>query len=177
MLERLTAGLPEWFGLPVANRAYAEQAERLPGYVATVDGEPCGLLLLKRHSAVSAEIYWLGVDRRASPLRHRPRAGRGGLRAARGWTASRFLFVHTLHPKVVGRVPYARTRRFYEAIGFRYVLEPQVPPDANPLGIYMKTLQRVTESTSFHSGCGPVRCRWHRRFRPESTSPPTPPPP
>jgi len=138
LLERLTAGLPEWFGLPVANRAYAEQAERLPGHVATVDGVPCGLLLLKRHSPVSAEIYWLGVDR----ARHRCGIGRALVEAAGAGARMdgiAFLFVHTLHPKVADE-SYARTSRFYEAVGFRYVLEPQVPPDANPLGIYMKSL-------------------------------------
>ena len=136
--ERLTAGLPEWFGRPEANRAYAEQAERLPGYVATVDGEPRGLLLLKTHGAVSAEIYWLGVDRAF----HRCGIGRALVEAACAGARMdglSFLFVHTLHPKVVDEA-YARTRRFYEAIGFRYVLEPQALADANPLGIYMKSV-------------------------------------
>ena len=50
-----------------------------------------------------------------------------------------FLFVQTLHPGAVYE-PYARTRRFYEALGFRYVLEPQAPDAANPLAIYMKPL-------------------------------------
>jgi len=51
----------------------------------------------------------------------------------------RYLQVKTLGPSRPDD-EYERTRRFYEALGFRYVLEPQVPPDANPLGIYLKTL-------------------------------------
>ena len=138
VLEQLTAGLPEWFGQPAANRAYAEQAERLPGYVASLDGRPRGLLLLKRHSPVSAEIYWMGVD----PRCHRSGIGRAlvdvACTAARGDKAL-FLFVHTLHARAAYE-PYDRTRRFYEVLGFRYVLEAQGTDAANPLAIYMKSL-------------------------------------
>jgi ribosomal protein S18 acetylase RimI-like enzyme len=138
VLEQLTAGLPEWFGQPAANRAYAEQAEKLTGYIATVDGAPRGLLLLKKHSAVSAEIYWMGVDR----MCHRSGIGRALVEAACAAAKAdkaAFLFVYTLHPSVAYE-PYDRTRRFYEAMGFRYVLEEQVPDAANPLAIYMKSL-------------------------------------
>jgi GNAT superfamily N-acetyltransferase len=136
--EQLTAGLPEWFGQPAANRAYAEQAEWLTGYVASKDGAPRGLLLLKTHSAVSAEIYWMGVD----PAHHRSGIGRALVEAA--CAAARqdkalFMFVHTLHPRVAYE-PYVRTRRFYEALGFHYMLEALGTDEANPLAIYMKRL-------------------------------------
>jgi ribosomal protein S18 acetylase RimI-like enzyme len=138
VLEQLTAGLPEWFGQPTANRAYAEQAEKLAGYIASIDGVPRGLLLLKRHSTVSAEVYWLGVDRACH------RSGIGGAlvevaSAAAKAEGAAFLFVYTLHPSVAYE-PYDRTRRFYESMGFRYVLEEQVPDEDNPLAIYMKVL-------------------------------------
>jgi ribosomal protein S18 acetylase RimI-like enzyme len=138
VLEQLTAGLPEWFGKPAANRAYAEQAEKLPGYIADVDGVPRGLLLLKTHGAISAEIYWMGVDRAC----HRLGVGRTLVEAAcaaANADGAAFLFVCTLHPSVAYE-PYERTRRFYEALGFRYVLEEQVPDKTNPLAIYMKLL-------------------------------------
>jgi ribosomal protein S18 acetylase RimI-like enzyme len=138
VLEQLTAGLPEWFGQPAANRAYAEQAERLPGYIASMDGVPRGLLLRKTHSPVRAEVYWMGVDRAC----HRSGIGRALVEAA--CTAARadkaaFLFVQTLHPRVAYE-PYERTRRFYESMGFRYMLEAQGADAANPLAIYMKVL-------------------------------------
>ena len=138
VLEQLTAGLADWFGQPAANRAYAGQAERLPGYIACVDSVPRGLLLLKRHSVVSAEIYWMGVDRASH------RSGIGGALVEAACAAARadgaaFLFVYTLHPSVAYE-PYERTRRFYESTGFRYVLEEQVPDATNPLAIYMKSL-------------------------------------
>jgi ribosomal protein S18 acetylase RimI-like enzyme len=138
LLEQLTASLPHWFGQPAANQAYVGQAERLPGYVASVDGVSRGLLLLKTHSPVSAEIYWMAVD----PQCHRSGIGRALVEAA--CTAARedealFLFVQTLHPRI-SYEPYARTRRFYEALGFHYMLEAQGTDEANPIAIYMKTL-------------------------------------
>ena len=72
ILETLTARLPEWFAQAESNRHYAEQAEILEAWVARIGGQPVGLLLLKRHSAVSAEIYWLGVD----PDHHRQGIGK-----------------------------------------------------------------------------------------------------
>jgi GNAT superfamily N-acetyltransferase len=135
----LTAQLPEWFGQPASNAKYARQAEVLEGYVAAVSGEPCGLLLLKRTSPISAEIYWMAV----TPARHRQGIGRALVRtaseAARAGEA-RYLFVATLHPDDPYE-PYARTREFYRSMGFAYVLEEQFP--ANPdgrLGYYMKEL-------------------------------------
>ena len=67
VLETLTSRLPEWFAQEKSNRHYAEQAEILEAWVARIDRQACGLLLLKRHSAVSSEVYWLGVD----PEHHR----------------------------------------------------------------------------------------------------------
>lgn len=129
--ERLTAQLPEWFGQPAANRAYAAQAEVLPGYVACLGGTARGLLLLKTHSDVSAEIVWLGVD----PVCHRAGIGRALVDAVSD--SARFLFVQTLHPEAAYE-PYRRTRLFYESLGFRYVLEaPSADPD-NPLALYLK---------------------------------------
>jgi ribosomal protein S18 acetylase RimI-like enzyme len=136
--EQITAHLPEWFGQRAANLAYAAQAERLPGFVASVDGTPKGLLLLKTHSAISAEIHWLGIDREC----HRSGIGRAlveaGCAAAQAGGAT-LLFVRTLHPKVAYE-PYQRTRRFYEALGFRYALEEPSPDSDNPLALYLKNL-------------------------------------
>jgi GNAT superfamily N-acetyltransferase len=136
--ERLSTRLPEWFGQSESNLKYAAQSERLPGYVAWLDGKPKGLLLYKRHSPISGEIHWLGVD----PRWHRCGIGRALVEAACDAAHSdgvRFLFVCTLHPSV-DYEPYERTRHFYEAMGFRYVLEEPRPDETNPLAVYMKCL-------------------------------------
>jgi GNAT superfamily N-acetyltransferase len=104
-----------------------------------VDGDPCGLLLLKRTSPVSAEIYRMA----ATSVRHRRGIGSALVRAASEAAragGARYLFVATLHPHDPYE-PYARTREFYRSIGFAYVREEQFP--ANPdsrLGYYMKEL-------------------------------------
>jgi ribosomal protein S18 acetylase RimI-like enzyme len=139
VIAGLTARLPEWFGRPEANRHYAEQAEILEAWGARLDGQAVGLLLLKRHSAASAEIYWLGVD----PQHHRRGIGRGLIRAVEDrlkQEAVRFLFVMTVHPEDPYE-PYRRTRAFYEAIGFALALGvARSEPTANPLAYYLKLL-------------------------------------
>jgi N-acetylglutamate synthase-like GNAT family acetyltransferase len=137
--ERLTALLPDWFGRPGSNAKYAMQAEILDGYVAERDGVRCGLLLLKWSGLVSAEVYWVGVD----PTCHRSGIGRALMEAAIEGARKRgvrYLFVMTLHPDAPYE-PYQRTRRFYEAMGFVYVLEEQFPADPKtPLAHYLKQL-------------------------------------
>jgi GNAT superfamily N-acetyltransferase len=141
ILETLTARLPEWFGRDEANRHYAEQAEILEAWVARIDGRPEGLLLLKRHSAVSAEIYWLGVD----PDHHRQGIGRALIGAVEHRLKEekiRFLFVMTLHPEDPYE-PYRRTRLFYERMGFALALssgEALATSSSNPLAYYLKLL-------------------------------------
>ncbi|HYI03502.1 MAG TPA: GNAT family N-acetyltransferase [Reyranella sp.] len=136
LLEDLTARLPEWFSQPESNRHYAEQAEILDAWTARVDGSGRGLLLLKRHSVVSAEIYWLGVD----PDHHRRGLGRALVGAIEGQLRQerlKYLFVMTLHPDDPYE-PYRRTRAFYERLGFELALTRDPPP--NPLAYYLKSL-------------------------------------
>ena len=141
LLEALTVRLPQWFAQSAPNRHYARQAEVLDGWVARMAGRPCGLLLLERHSAVSAEIHWLGVE----PDHHRHGAGRALVgaveRQLRGERA-KYLFVQTLHPDV-DYEPYRRTRAFYEALGFEMVLPLDHGPtgaSSDPLAYYLKAL-------------------------------------
>ncbi|SEP08767.1 Acetyltransferase (GNAT) family protein [Rhodospirillales bacterium URHD0017] len=132
LLEALTARLPEWFAQPDANRHYAEQAEVLESWSARLDGRAHGLLLLKKHSAVGAEIYWLAVD----PAHHRQGIGRALIAAIEGRLKQdrlKYLFVTTLHPDDPYE-PYRRTRAFYERLGFELVLSRQ------PLAYYLKLL-------------------------------------
>jgi GNAT superfamily N-acetyltransferase len=141
LIEALTQRLPQWFAQSDANLHYAEQAELLDGWVARIDGQPAGLLLLKRHSPASAEIYWLGVD----PDRHRRGIGRALIEAVERRLKdeqARFLFVMTLHPDV-DYEPYRRTRAFYGRLGFSLALSTHhgpVGPSRDPLAWYLKLL-------------------------------------
>jgi ribosomal protein S18 acetylase RimI-like enzyme len=139
LLEDLTTRLPEWFGQPESNRHYAEQAEILEAWAARIDGSARGLLLLKRHSAVSAEIYWLGVD----PDHHRQGIGQalvGVIERRLRQVGLKYLFVMTLHPDDPYE-PYRRTRAFYDRLGFELVLTRDPPGSSpNPLAYYQKPL-------------------------------------
>lgn len=132
LLEALTARLPEWFAQPDSNRHYAEQAEFLESWTARIEGSARGLLLLKKHSAVGAEIYWLAVH----PAHHRQGIGRALIEAVEGRLRQdglKYLFVATLHPDDPYE-PYRRTRSFYQRLGFELVLSRE------PLAYYLKHL-------------------------------------
>jgi ribosomal protein S18 acetylase RimI-like enzyme len=139
LLEDLTRRLPEWFGQPKSNRHYAEQAETLDAWTARIDERARGLLLLKRHSTVSAEIYWLGVD----PDHHRRGLGRalvGAIEDRLRQERLKYLFVMTLHPDDPYE-PYRRTRAFYERVGFELVLtRDPAGSSPDPLAYYLKPL-------------------------------------
>jgi ribosomal protein S18 acetylase RimI-like enzyme len=139
LLEDLTTRLPEWFAQPQSNRHYAEQAGILEAWTARIDGRTVGLLFLKRHSVVSAEIYWLGID----PDHHRQGIGQDLVRAIErqlGQEGLKYLFVMTLHPEDPYE-PYQRTRAFYERLGFELVLSRDPPgASSNPLAYYLKPL-------------------------------------
>ena len=144
---RLTAQLPEWFGQPESNAEYARQAAVLDGFVAEVDQNPCGLLLLKSASPISAEIFWMAV----TPARHRQGVGRALVRAASEAAragGAKYLFVATLHPDDPYE-PYRRTRAFYQSMGFGYVLEEQFPTNPNNrIAYYMREYRLVKSSTA-----------------------------
>jgi len=141
ILETLTARLTDWFARDDAKRHYAQQAEILEARVARIDGRPGGLLLIKRHSPVSAEIYWLGVD----PDHHRQGIGKtliGAVERRLREEKIRFLFVMTLHPEDPYE-PYRRTRHFYERMGFALALssgQALATSSSNPLAYYLKPL-------------------------------------
>jgi len=141
--ERLTAALPQWFGQLKSNAKYAMLAETLDGYIAESDGARRGLLLLKHHSATSAEVFWMGVD----PACHRQGIGRALMEMVVDDACKRgirYLFVATLHPDVEYE-PYLQTRRFYEAMGFVYAHEEHFPADLeNPIAHYLKELSLLS---------------------------------
>jgi len=131
LLEALTTRLPQWFAQTDSNRHYAEQAEIMESWTARI-GHAHGLLLLNRHSAVSAEIYWLAVD----PDHHRQGLGRALITTIEHRLRQdrlKYLFVTTLHPDDPYE-PYRRTRAFYERLGFELVLSRE------PLASYLKPL-------------------------------------
>jgi GNAT superfamily N-acetyltransferase len=119
--ERILKALPEWFGIPAANEAYIQGLARLTTFVARLDRVEAGFVALERHFRESAENHVLAVH----PAHHRRGIGRALLAHSEAWLRSRG--VEMFHVKTLGPSeayePYARTRAFYVAMGFRPLFE------------------------------------------------------
>jgi GNAT superfamily N-acetyltransferase len=114
--EAVMRALPEWFGLEEPLLDYVQAARTLPTLIASEATGDVGFLTIKQHTAGSAEILAMGV----LPERHRQGLGRELIEAAAAQVRAndtRLLQVKTLGPSHAS-VNYARTRCFYEALGF-----------------------------------------------------------
>jgi ribosomal protein S18 acetylase RimI-like enzyme len=131
--------LPEWFGLEEPLLEYVEAARTLPTLIASEEKRDVGFLTTKQHTAGAAEILAMGV----LPDRHRHGIGRALIETAAADVAgkgTRLLQVRTLGPSRPS-VGYARTRSFYEALGFIAMEETTaIWGEANPCLIMVKPL-------------------------------------
>jgi ribosomal protein S18 acetylase RimI-like enzyme len=132
--------LPDWFGIPASVESYVATADQLP-MLACFDpaGEAVGFVSVKAHTAFAAEVYVMAVKR---PW-HRRGIGRGLIEAAVELAISqgvRFLTVKTLSPSK-DDPNYARTRLFYEAVGFLPIEEfPTIWQPENPCLLMLRPL-------------------------------------
>ena len=113
----ILAELPEWFGIPRSNAEYAAAAEREPAWVAEDNGETVGVMVLTDHGFSAIDVHLLAVR----PQFHGRGVGRALIRQALAVTrdlGKPYLTVKTQGP-LAGYEPYERTRRFYEAVGFK----------------------------------------------------------
>ena len=135
--ELVLRELPEWFGIDEATQSYIDAAATLTTFAV---GD-AGFLCLKRHFPETAEIFVLGVRRDA----HRQGIGRSLVRAAEAWCAANgvdYLQVKTLaHTK--DDANYARTRAFYDAVGFTPLeIFPELWDPRNPALQLVKRVER-----------------------------------
>ena len=132
--------LPEWFGIPASVENYVATADELP-MLACFDpaGGVVGFVSMKTHTAFAAEVYVMGVKR--SWQRHG--IGRALIEAVVELAISqnvRFLTVKTLAPSN-DDPNYARTRLFYEAVGFLPIEEfPTLWGPENPCLLMVRPL-------------------------------------
>jgi GNAT superfamily N-acetyltransferase len=131
--------LPDWFGIEQAILDYEREIELLPTFLARSGGRVAGFLSLKQHNPFSAEIYVMAVR----PEVHRHGMGRALVEAAE--KHARDLGVEYLQVKTLGPSRqdegYARTRTFYESLGFRPLEEfPRMWGEQNPCLILVKRL-------------------------------------
>ena len=109
--------LSDWFGIEEAVQHYLEEIERLPTFLAYRSDDVVGFLSIKQHFPHAAEIYVMGTN----PDLHRQGIGRELLETAQTYLRAKnveYLQVKTLSPSREDE-NYARTRKFYTALGFR----------------------------------------------------------
>ena len=129
--------LPEWFGIEEEIRKYEQEIDHLSTFLAQVDGGVVGFLSLKPHFPSAAEIHVMGVH----PDAHRRGIGRALVTAAEVHAlelGAEYIQVKTLaasHPSP----EYARTRAFYESLGFRPLeVFPTLWDEKNPCLLMVK---------------------------------------
>lgn len=135
----LIASLPDWFGIAESNAAYLRDLEQLPSWLALRNAEVLGAATLAPHHPGSFEVHFMAVR----PELHRQGIGRALLEQLESVAASRgghWLHVKTLAPSHPDPF-YARTRRFYEAMGFSLLFESDAlwGPE-NPAAVLVKHL-------------------------------------
>ena len=135
----LLRGLPEWFGIEQSVRGYVDAARTLPTVAAVLDGDVAGVCLVRRHTAVAAEIELLAVRRDL----HRSGVGRQLVERVEADARAdgvKLLEVKTFGPSGVSP-EYERTRAFYEAMGFLALEErTDIWGPGNPCLISVKPL-------------------------------------
>jgi GNAT superfamily N-acetyltransferase len=138
--------VPEWFGIEESNTGYVEAARHLPTYLArprfpeelAPREDPVGALLVTRHFPGAAEIHLMAVAR----SEHRRGVGRALIAALEQDLAAdgvRLLQVKTSGPSDPDP-GYAKTRLFYQAMGFAPLEELHGLWDTNPCLIMVKVL-------------------------------------
>jgi ribosomal protein S18 acetylase RimI-like enzyme len=113
--------LPQWFGMEQSIINYGVDFTRLPTFVAQEATEVVGFLTLKVHTAHAAEIWVMGVR----PEYHRRGIGTALLVASEQYLRQQgveYLQVKTISARD-SSPSYAKTRVFYEAVGFRSLEE------------------------------------------------------
>lgn len=136
----ILGGLREWFGYPGAVDGYVRGTRKLLTWVSRVDQSAVGLLSLKNHGTFSAEIHLLAIKKEW----HRQGMGRALVERAESHARNAGLPFLTL--KTVSdddpSPDYARTRAFYEAMGFRPLeVFKTLFPSGDPCLLMVKVLR------------------------------------
>ncbi|MCB9987772.1 MAG: GNAT family N-acetyltransferase [Rhodospirillales bacterium] len=123
--------LPDWFGMPDANKNYISGMATREVFAGFYDGKLMGFIGLKDHMRRSLEVWWMGVV----PQHHRQGIGKALMDTAREYALCQgyeFMIVNTLSARS-DDVYYARTRAFYQEYGFKALLEENENDPVNPM--------------------------------------------
>ena len=131
--------LPAWFGIEEDIIHYSTEIDNLPTWLACEEEHVIGFVSLKQHTPYSAEVFVMGI----LPESHRKGIGKALINQVQEWLKSRS--VEYLQVKTLGSTRsdagYAKTRAFYEAMGFRPLEEfKQIWDEDNPCLIMVKKI-------------------------------------
>lgn len=135
--------LPEWFGNKTARDQYAEETAGLPYWAVLDENDSCiGFLAVQVHYGHTGEIVVCGI----LPECQHQGIGTALFERAEKYLIQigcRYVIVKTLSD-IAEYEPYARTRKFYEGIGFEPLITlTEMWDENNPCLIMMKCLGKV----------------------------------
>lgn len=116
LCRKITADLPEYFGLPEVNEHYAIGVRSRLNLAACIGEEYVGLISIDFPYPENANIYWMGV------LREYHRAGIGKILSDEAFKqaknrGAKTISVETLSPEEADE-NYLKTYYFYKSLGF-----------------------------------------------------------
>jgi len=143
--DKILRALPAWFGIEESIVDYVAGVQELepdkPFYAVIIEGAPVGFVSVKVHNSHTAEIYVMGILEE----HHGCGIGKRLVETCEAFCIEHgmeFLTVKTLdesHPDV----NYAKTRLFYQAVGFKPLeVFPLLWDEANPCLFLAKNLAK-----------------------------------
>jgi GNAT superfamily N-acetyltransferase len=138
LCRKITADLPEYFGLPDCNKAYAEGVRTRINFAAKSDGQETALLSLEFPYPKTSQVYWMGV------LKSHHEQGVGHLLMNEAVKYAQIhgaltMTVETLAPSCCDE-NYLKTYQFYEKEGFRPLFDRQPVGYEYPMVYMLKNL-------------------------------------
>ena len=123
--------LPDWFGMAEANENYISGMAGRVVFAAFQGEGLVGIVGLKDHMARSLEVWWMGVK----PDCHGQGVGTDLFETARSYAVAHdyeYMIVNTLSDRSDDEY-YARTRAFYQKMGFDSLFEENENDPLNPM--------------------------------------------
>lgn len=154
LCRTITKDLPEYFGLPEANKHYAIGVKMRTNFAAKEEGNYIGLISIDFPYPNNANVYWVAVRRNF----HRQGVGKQLIDAACHFAkmqGATTITVETLSPSE-SEENYLKTYRFYQSVGFNalfdlkptgyewnmvYMVKQLEPLAANQQSIAIKSLE------------------------------------
>ncbi len=136
--EAILRSLPDWFGIEEAIISYRKDIERMESFGVHDDGRLIAFLTLNYHFDHSAEIHVMGIRKEYH------RQGIGRAMVAHVERILREKNVELFGVKTLAATDpdpnYAKTRLFYESLGFRPLEVNNLWGERNPCLILVKPL-------------------------------------